>query len=174
MTTLDLFRLGSPLGKLLLVSHEERLVALDYGGFEERLWHLLRARFGPIAPRETRVRPAAADRVAAYFAGDLGAVDAIEVETRGTPFQEAVWAALRRIPAGTTLTYGELAARLGRPGASRAVGHANGQNPVAIVVPCHRVVGARGALSGYAGGVEKKRWLLAHEAPRKLELVGTR
>ena len=100
----------------------------------------------------------------------MGAIDQVQVETRGTPFQEEVWAELRRIPAGSTLTYGELAARLGRPGASRAVGRANGQNPVAIVVPCHRVVGAHGVLTGYGGGLDRKRWLLAHEAPRTLAL----
>lgn len=169
MTRLDLHPLRSPLGKLLLVSAGPRLAALDYAGAEARLWHLLHARWGEIELRPAARAPAAA-HLAAYFAGELGALDAVEVEARGTPFQEEVWAALRRVPAGTTVTYGELAARLGRPGASRAVGHASGQNPVAIVVPCHRVVGARGALAGYAGGLEKKRWLLAHEAPRTLAL----
>jgi methylated-DNA-[protein]-cysteine S-methyltransferase len=170
MIDLDLHELRSPLGPLLLVTHGERLVALDYEGFGDRLWHLLRARFGEIAPREAAVRPEAAAQLEAYFGGELAAIDEVAVETRGTPFQEEVWAALRRIPAGSTLTYGELAARLDRPGASRAVGHANGQNPVAIVVPCHRVVGAHGTLAGYGGGLERKRWLLAHEAPRTLAL----
>ena len=170
MTRLDLYQLRSPLGPLLLVCHGERLVALDYEGFGDRLWHLLRARFGEIVPREAAGRPEATGRLEAYFAGDLDAIDEVQVETRGTTFQEEVWAALRRIPAGSTLTYGELAARLGRSGASRAVGRANGQNPVAIVVPCHRVVGARGVLTGYGGGLDRKRWLLAHEAPRTLTL----
>lgn len=170
MTRLDLYPLRSPLGKLLLVSAGERLAALDYEGGEARLWHLLHARWGEIELKRVARAPAAAAHLQAYFAGELGALDAVGVESRGTAFQEEVWAALRRIPAGTTVTYGELAASLARPGASRAVGHASGQNPVAIVVPCHRVVGARGALAGYSGGLEKKRWLLAHEAPRTLAL----
>jgi len=83
---------------------------------------------------------------------------------RGTPFQRAVWTALRSIPAGATMTYGELATRIGAPGASRAVGLANNRNPIGLVVPCHRVIGANGALTGYAGGLERKRWLLEHES----------
>jgi O-6-methylguanine DNA methyltransferase len=98
-----------------------------------------------------------------YFAGDLTAVDAVPVATGGTEFQKSVWAALRSIPAGETRGYGALAAAIGKPGAARAVGLANGMNPIGIVVPCHRVIGASGALTGYAGGVERKRWLLAHE-----------
>jgi methylated-DNA-[protein]-cysteine S-methyltransferase len=163
-------QLRSPVGKLLLVSDGPRLAALAYEGYEAQTWHFLRARWGEVELEEARRPLPAAAALEAYFAGDLGALDAIAVAARGTPFQEEVWAALRRIPAGTTATYGELAARLGRPGASRAVGHANGQNPVAIVVPCHRVVGARGVLAGYGGGLERKRWLLAHEAPRTLAL----
>jgi methylated-DNA-[protein]-cysteine S-methyltransferase len=101
--------------------------------------------------------------VRAYLAGSYGAIDGIPVDTGGTPFQRRVWSALRRIPAGQTLTYGALARRLGTPAASRAVGRAVSLNPVAIVVPCHRVIGADGRLTGYAGGLDRKRWLLAHE-----------
>jgi methylated-DNA-[protein]-cysteine S-methyltransferase len=90
-------------------------------------------------------------------------VDEIAVCTEGTPFQKQVWGELRSIAVGTTLSYGELAKRIGRPGASRAVGSANGSNPIAIVVPCHRVIGSNGALTGYGGGMERKRWLLQHE-----------
>ena len=104
------------------------------------------------------------DRLRAYFRGDLAAVGAIPVRfERGTAFQQAVWNALRRIPVGETISYAELARRVGRPSAFRAVGSANGQNPIGIVVPCHRVIAADGKLGGYAGGVERKRWLLAHE-----------
>jgi methylated-DNA-[protein]-cysteine S-methyltransferase len=103
------------------------------------------------------------DRLAAYFAGDLFAVDAIETRTGGTPFQRAVWSALRPIPPGTTVSYGELARAIGRPAASRAVGAANGANPIAIVVPCHRVIGANRTLTGYGGGLARKAWLLEHE-----------
>lgn len=99
----------------------------------------------------------------AYFAGALDALDALPVAAEGTDFQQACWAALRRIPPGTTTTYAALAKSLGRPTAVRAVGAANGANPVAIIVPCHRVIGAAGQLVGYAGGVEMKRRLLAHE-----------
>jgi methylated-DNA-[protein]-cysteine S-methyltransferase len=93
------------------------------------------------------------------------------VATNGTDFQKSVWHALRAIPAGQTVTYGELARRLGQPTAMRAVGLANGANPIGIVVPCHRVVGANGTLTGYAGGLERKRWLLAHESVADLPLL---
>jgi len=99
----------------------------------------------------------------AYFEGDLDAVDVIPVATGGTVFQRDVWTALRGIKAGTTTNYGALAARLGRPNASRAVGMANGSNPISIVLPCHRVIGANGTLTGYGGGLPRKRWLLEHE-----------
>ncbi|WP_242345266.1 methylated-DNA--[protein]-cysteine S-methyltransferase [Anaeromyxobacter terrae] len=98
----------------------------------------------------------------AYFAGRPPALPALDL--RGTPFQRAVWDALLEIPWGETRSYGELAARLGRPGAARAVGGANHENPVALLVPCHRVVQTGGRLGGYAGGLDVKRWLLAHEA----------
>jgi methylated-DNA-[protein]-cysteine S-methyltransferase len=159
-------RVRSPLGALLVVFDDAgRLRALDFADFEPRLRSLLRSQY---RAREVQLAPGRApqpvrDALAAYFAGDTGALAAIETETGGTPFQRRVWSALRRIPAGTTTSYGALAAKIGRPGASRAVGLANGANPIGIVVPCHRVVGAKGALTGYAGGVERKRWLLDHE-----------
>jgi methylated-DNA-[protein]-cysteine S-methyltransferase len=102
----------------------------------------------------------------AYFAGHLAAIDDLPVATGGTAFQKEVWRALRQIPCGETISYGELARRIRRPAAVRAVGLANGANPIAIVVPCHRVIGADGSLTGYGGGLEKKRWLLAHEHAR--------
>ena len=102
-------------------------------------------------------------RIEAYLAGDLHALDEIKVNPGGTEFQQTVWSALREIPAGTTQTYGQLAASIGRPSAPRAVGLANGQNPVSIVIPCHRLIGSNGALTGYAGGLDRKRWLLRHE-----------
>jgi methylated-DNA-[protein]-cysteine S-methyltransferase len=105
----------------------------------------------------------ASGAVRAYLGGDMSALDDLAVDTGGTPFQERVWAELRRIPAGATITYGELARRVGQPTASRAVGHANSLNPVAIVVPCHHVIGADATLTGYAGGLDRKRWLLQHE-----------
>ena len=101
--------------------------------------------------------------LARYFKGDLAALDEIAVDAGGTPFQRRVWALLRRIPPGTTTSYAALARKLGKPRAFRAVGLANGANPVAVVVPCHRVVGSQGSLTGYGGGLERKRWLLDHE-----------
>ena len=101
--------------------------------------------------------------VEAYFAGDVRALDGVAVKTGGTAFQRTVWAALRAIPPGETRSYGQLAAAIGSPKAVRAAGLANGQNPVAVIVPCHRVIGSNGTLTGYAGGLERKRWLLKHE-----------
>lgn len=103
------------------------------------------------------------DAIRRYFAGDLSAIDALPVATGGTPFQREVWQALRKIPCGTTTSYRKLAESIGRPSAVRAVGLANGANPIAVVVPCHRVIGANGSLTGYGGGIERKRWLLDHE-----------
>ena len=108
------------------------------------------------------------DRLRAYFDGDIAALDPIPAEPSGTPFQLRVWSMLRRIPAGRTWTYSELAHAIGRPDAVRAVGAANGANPIPIVIPCHRVIGADGRLVGYGGGLERKRWLLTHEGCRLL------
>ena len=157
-------RVPSPIGTLLLVSDGKALRALDFDDHEPRMAHLLERRYG----RAVTLTPArdpggAATLIGAYLAGDLAAVERIPVRTDGTAFQERVWAALRAIPAGETITYGTLAARLGQPTATRAVGLANGANPVAIVVPCHRVIGAGRKLTGYGGGLERKRWLLDHE-----------
>lgn len=102
--------------------------------------------------------------LASYFAGDLAAIDDLAVELRGTPFQQRVWERLRSVRAGTTATYGEIARSIGTPAAVRAVGAANGANPVALIVPCHRIIGSGGQLTGYGGGLEVKRWLLAHES----------
>ncbi len=122
---------------------------------------LLRCRYAtarsPDAVRE------AARALADYFAGDLDAIADLPTAANGTAFQLSVWAALRQIPVGETVSYGALAARIGRPKAVRAVGLANGANPIAIVVPCHRVIGADASLTGYGGGLHRKRWLLAHE-----------
>ena len=99
----------------------------------------------------------------AYFKGDIAAIDTLPVETTGTQFQRSIWQALRKIPRGTTITYAELAKRIDKPKAIRAAGLANGQNPISIVVPCHRVIGSNGTLTGYGGGLPRKKWLLEHE-----------
>ena len=155
---------GSPLGDVLLVSDSAgALRALDFADYEQRLRRLLRLHYGTYELDPAPAPLALVKAMTAYFAGDLDAIATLRVATGGTPFQREVWAALRRIPAGRTTTYGALAVELGRPGASRAVGLANGSNPIAIVVPCHRVIGSNGTLTGYAGGLSRKRWLLEHE-----------
>jgi methylated-DNA-[protein]-cysteine S-methyltransferase len=150
---------------LLLTDEQDRLRALDWEDYETRMRRLLRLHYG--ADGATIVeRPSPSGvrgRLESYFGGDLSALDSIAVETGGTEFQREVWRALREIRPGATVSYGALANRIGRPRAIRAVGLANGSNPVGIVVPCHRVIGADASLTGYAGGLERKRWLLQHE-----------
>ena len=163
MTDLDFDRIPSAIGEILVASDGRALVALDYAGSEARMNALLAKRYGRFRLIERTDPLGASSRVRAYMAGDLAAFDELPVATGGTPFQEECWRALRAIPVGTVTTYGTLAARLGRPNASRAVGYANSLNPVAIILACHRVVGQNGDLTGYAGGLERKRWLLAHE-----------
>ena len=157
--------LPTPIGTMLLVFDEDAaLRALDWLDHEDRMRRLLRLHYGTACALHEAPPPAVLrDPIDAYFAGDLGAIDGVAVRHNGTAFQREVWAALRHIPAGTTLSYGALAQRLGRDKAVRAVGLANGANPVGLVVPCHRVIGANASLTGYGGGLERKRWLLAHE-----------
>jgi methylated-DNA-[protein]-cysteine S-methyltransferase len=155
-------RMSSPIGTMLLVSDGETLRALDFEDCEDRMHRLLRRQYGAFAMAPGRIAGDTRRRLQAYFDGDLAALDTIPVQTNGTAFQRRVWAELRKIRAGTTTTYGRLAATLGAPNASRAVGDANGANPVAVVVPCHRVIGAAG-LTGYGGGLARKAWLLRHE-----------
>ena len=164
--TFLLERIETPTGPMRIVSDDEgRLRGVDWEDCTPRLRELLHRYNGSsIKLREIAARSAAARSLLAYFAGDLVALDSIQVATGGTSFQRDVWRALRSIPAGTTQTYGQLAHTIGRPTSSRAVGAANGANPIAIVVPCHRVIGADASLTGYGGGIERKRWLLAHES----------
>lgn len=162
--TFTLDRIATPVGEVLPVTDETGAVrALDFAGYEDRMTRLL-GRHAPGAELvEGRAPEAVRHAVEAWFGGDLTALDGLTVKTGGTAFQRTVWQALRAIPAGETRTYGQLAASIGSPKAVRAAGLANGQNPVAVIVPCHRVIGANGALTGYAGGLERKRWLLEHE-----------
>jgi methylated-DNA-[protein]-cysteine S-methyltransferase len=158
----------SPIGTLLIVHDPDaRLRALDFEDHESRMRRLLRLHYGQdrgnFVVKDGGVPKLIKKALAAYFAGDLTAVDPIDVATGGTCFQREVWAALRQIAPGTTLSYGALAKKIGRPKAGRAVGLANGANPIAIVVPCHRVIGTDGSLTGYGGGMDRKRWLLNHE-----------
>jgi len=160
--------LPTPLGELRIVAHPDgALCAVDWTDHDARLRRLLDLRWGRWTLREARDPSGFSRALADYFAGHLAVIDALPVMTGGTPFQQRVWRALRSIPCGTTITYGELAHRLGQPRAVRAVGHANGANAIGIVVPCHRVIGADGALTGYGSGLPRKQWLLVHEGARR-------
>ncbi len=157
----------TPMGTMVvLVDEEGCLRALDWEDHEDRMERLLGRHYGGMLARRRQRIPAVRHAVEAYFGGELTALDALKMRTNGTPFQRDVWAALRTIPAGETLSYRGLAERIGRPAAIRAVGLANGSNPIGVVVPCHRVIGANGSLTGYGGGMERKRWLLQHEGAR--------
>jgi methylated-DNA-[protein]-cysteine S-methyltransferase len=160
---LQIDRVPSPIGLVLLVADDTSLVSLDFEGYEARLHALLAKRYGSYRLTPAANPLGASTRIEAYFAGKVAALDDIPVDPGGTDFQREVWRGLRRIRSGTVMSYGQLAASLGRPSASRAVGYANSLNPVAIVLPCHRVIGSNRALTGYAGGLERKRWLLTHE-----------
>jgi methylated-DNA-[protein]-cysteine S-methyltransferase len=160
-------RIDTPTGHMLLVTDEAlRLRAADWEDHTERMIRLLRLHYGDdnFSLRAAQRRSPARRSVEAYFEGDFTALNDVVTVTMGTEFQRQVWAALRRIPVGSTLSYGTLAAQVGRPSAVRAVGAANGSNPIPVVVPCHRVIGADGALTGFGGGLQRKRWLLNHES----------
>ncbi|MBD2771342.1 methylated-DNA--[protein]-cysteine S-methyltransferase [Iningainema tapete] len=150
------------MGQILIVSDGEKLCALDFAGYESRMIKLLEKRYGKVKLIEKANPQEFSSLIHAYLSGDLSSVDEIPVSTGGTPFQQLVWQTLRSIPFGTVITYGELAQKIGRPTSYRAVGMTNSLNPVAIVLPCHRVIG-KNSLTGYAGGLEYKRWLLRHE-----------
>jgi methylated-DNA-[protein]-cysteine S-methyltransferase len=155
--------LSTPVGDVTLYARGEALCGLVFVDRGERLHAYLRGRFGDVVYRPARDPGGARDRVRDYLDGDLRALDDIAVDLGGTEFQARVWAALRQIPLGATCSYGELARAVGSAAAVRAVGAANGANPVSIVVPCHRVVAADGKLHGYGGGLPRKQWLLQHE-----------
>jgi methylated-DNA-[protein]-cysteine S-methyltransferase len=167
-------RMDTPLGELAIVADEAgRLRALDWTDHDAGMQRSLRRQYGMhgFSLHSAQNPRGITDVMRAYFAGHLTAIDDLPVATGGTAFQKAVWHALRQIPCGETISYGELARRIGRPAAVRAVVLANGANPISIVVPCHRVIGSDGSLTGYGGGLERKRWLLAHERARaSLEL----
>jgi methylated-DNA-[protein]-cysteine S-methyltransferase len=160
-------RVPTPIGDMLVVfDRDGNLRAADFFDHEERMRTLLRqqyAREGSVDIVEGVAPKAIRAAIEAYFDGELSAIDKLPVKTGGTPFQREVWRLLRLIPAGKTTTYGKLAARLGTPNAARAVGMANGANPISVVVPCHRVIGLDASLTGYGGGLPRKQWLLTHE-----------
>jgi methylated-DNA-[protein]-cysteine S-methyltransferase len=163
---LSVNRIETPPGELLVVADRDgNLRAVDWSDHELRMHRLLRLHYGQEGYRLEHAGCSndLADAIRRYFAGELRAIAGLPVKTAGTSVQLDVWAALRGIPCGTTVSYGELAEQIGRPKAVRAVGLANGSNPVGIVVPCHRVIGSNGSLTGYGGGIDRKRWLLQHE-----------
>ncbi len=155
--------LESPIGTVVLVSRGTTLCALDFSDYDARMRTLIHRRFGACGLKSASDPNGFTHRLRRYFNGNPTALDNIEVDTGGTPFQQSVWLGLRQIPLGETSSYGELAAKVGRPAAARAVGYANSLNPIGIVLPCHRVIGSNGSLTGYAGGMHRKEWLLNHE-----------
>jgi len=171
---IELFQqeLETPLGIVYVVTDGTSVRAVDFEGFEDRMRRLLDRHYDQYVFHASGNTLDAIRRLAAYFAGDLEAIQDIAVETNGTAFQKRVWSALRTIPAGATVSYKAIAERIGQPKASRAVGLANGANPIGIIVPCHRVIGANADLTGYGGGLERKRWLLEHEGSIQSALHG--
>jgi len=165
--TLLIDRLQTPIGELLIVADRDgKLRTIDWTDHEARMRQLLDRYYGKGAYtlQPARDPGGLTSAMRAYFKGDIGAIDRLPVdESAGTAFQRSVWRALRRIPKGKTISYAELAKRIGKPKAVRAAGLANGQNPISIVVPCHRVIGSNGTLTGYGGGLPRKKWLLEHE-----------
>jgi methylated-DNA-[protein]-cysteine S-methyltransferase len=163
MTAIALATVESPVGTLTVAARGGRVCLVHFGAVNDYVRSSI-AKWYPGGPVEPSKDPAGAvRRLERYFGGDLSSLDEIDVELHGTPFQERVWRALRSVEAGTTISYAELADRVGSPSAVRAVGAANGANPVAIVLPCHRIIGSNGSLTGYGGGLDRKRWLLGHE-----------
>jgi methylated-DNA-[protein]-cysteine S-methyltransferase len=160
-------RTMTPIGEMVIVAdYDGNFRAVDWTDHEARMHRFLRLHYGEngfkLEPGENP--HGFVDIINRYFAGELAVLDTLPVETAGTLFQRDVWRALRTIPYGTTTTYAKLAQQIGRPAATRAVGLANGSNPIGVIVPCHRVIGADGSLTGYGGGIDRKRWLLEHES----------
>lgn len=164
VTTLEKGEMDSPIGTIVIVTNGSRVCALNFSDRWAPAEKALRNRFGALEFRNGSRAQTIIDKVRRYFEGDLEFLAGIEVDTGGTPFQQRVWTALRDIPSGSTRSYGELAKAIGSQSAVRAVGAANGANPISIIIPCHRVIGADGSLTGYGGGINRKRWLLDHES----------
>jgi methylated-DNA-[protein]-cysteine S-methyltransferase len=160
---IEIGQIESPIGEVVVACEGPAVVALHFGDHHGEFASDLSRRFGDWEPSTGPHAEEAALRLRDYFGGDLRALDALEVDPAGTPFQRRVWAQLRTIPVGRTASYRDIAVRIGAPAATRAVGAANGANPIGIIIPCHRVIGANGTLTGYGGGLERKRWLLEHE-----------
>jgi methylated-DNA-[protein]-cysteine S-methyltransferase len=154
---------ASPIGPLMLAANGGRVCMLHFDTDEKGARKEIAKWYPDVEVKVGKDPGGAVSVLRRYFKGDLNSLDEIEVEMHGTPFQRRVWDALRSVRAGTTASYSGLATTIGLPAAIRAVGAANGANPVAVIVPCHRVIGANGSLTGYGGGLDRKRWLLQHE-----------
>ena len=167
MLRIFLERIQSPLGEVIVGTDQEGAMRIvDFTDYEARMVKLLDRQYGKgkVVLEKARKASEAGRALARYFKGDLQVIEKVKTASGGTDFQRKVWKALRSIPAGRTTNYGALAKKLGLPSGARAVGLANGANPMAIVVPCHRVIGADGNLTGYGGGMHRKEWLLKHES----------
>ncbi len=156
-------RVPTPIGDMVLVAHDGVLMLLEFVEAEDRVEREMRRRFPGVELQAATNPFGMTDRIKSYYAGELAAIDDLLTDGGGTEFERQVWAELRRIPCGETISYGALATRIGNKNAMRAVGLANGKNPIAVVVPCHRVIGADGSMTGYGGGLKRKEWLLRHE-----------
>ena len=155
--------ISTPIGEMTLVARDGVLLFLEFEDVTDRVTRQVKLRFG-----QAELQPASnpfglSDIMRDYFAGHISVIDTLLTDGGGSAFEQQVWTELRKIPAGTTQSYGEIARKLGDINLSRAVGTANGRNPIAIVVPCHRVIGADGSMTGYGGGLARKEWLLRHE-----------
>lgn len=163
MKRLDYSICPGPLGDIRVVFDDGVLVLLDFEENSERIEKLLGKRYGSHSLQSVPCCSRVRESLEKYFDGDFKAFDRIEMDPGGTAFQRTVWSALGRIPAGESRSYTEMAGEIGMPKAARAVGNANARNPISIVIPCHRVIGRNGRLSGYAGGISRQQWLLQHE-----------
>jgi len=166
---LQLNRLETHIGQMLILTDaDSNLRVIDWSDHEPRMRLLLERQYRKqgLILEESTTPNACTRALERYFAGDFSAIDNLPTKTGGTPFQQTVWKALQQIPCGETISYSQLATRIGNPAAVRAVGLANGANPIGVVVPCHRVIGADGSLTGYGGGLHRKTWLLQHESAR--------
>lgn len=164
---MDVVRIESPIGELTCVMRGGVLVAVAFEADRGGTMDKVRRRFPDEPMNDARESGGVRAAFEKYFSGDLAALDALDVDPGGTPFQSKVWMALREIGAGETWSYEDLARRVGSPAAVRAVGAANGANPIPLVLPCHRVIGKNGKLIGYGGGLDRKKWLLSHENPSR-------
>ncbi len=163
MKQLELFPYRSPIGMVDVILDGETLVYLDFSDNPERIDRLLTGRFGEFGIRRAKGPTPVHEALESYFTHGGDPFGGIALDAGGTPFQRSVWQALRQIPPGSTLDYTALAGRAGRPRAVRAAASGNARNPIAVIIPCHRVIGRDGTLRGYAGGIERKRWLIEHE-----------